>query len=345
MNRFIALLLLICLLLCGCTRPAEYREPEQVIITSALGFDNVNGQLALCAETVKTSGDNGLYTPQLVTGFGDNVELVLQSTSDSLGGELFLGHCTTVILSTSLTQAQIKNIFSFLQNNQEISLAIKLVCADNAKQALSCKTYSSEAVGYDVLKLLTTKSDTSHNKSYACLYNIAQYKVGQNPCFTLPFFDVAESEGDTYLYPNGAVVFFDDILIHRLSSEEEIILRLLSNDYSTGIIKLETKNLNVEKSHCKIETDFSDKSLKLSFNMILTLEGNVDVESLTKELKAMCLSFINNVQTQIREDIFHITERIKKHNPTIYKRIENKPIDAFLNSDVSISIKIKKGED
>ena len=340
-----ALILILSLMLCGCTRPAEYREPEQVIITSALGFDNANGQLALCAETIKTDKGKSDYSPQLVTGFGDNVAFVLQNTSDALGGELFLGHCTTVVLGKSLTQAQIKDIFSFLQENENISLAVKLICADNAKQALSCKTYSSEAVGYDVLKLLTTKSDTADNKNYACLYSIADYNARQNSCFTLPFFSVTENEGEPYLYPNGASVYVDDILIYSISSKEEMIFKILSNNYSKGIIRLEGENVNVEKSKCKIHICFSDGTLKITFNVTLTLEGDTNIEEFSDVLKTECLDFLSNVQTQIREDVFHVTETIKRHYPTIYKRIESNPLNAFLNADIAVNCKIKKGED
>lgn len=352
MKKIILIFMFLSFFLCGCTRPAEYREPEQVIITAALGFDNENGNIALSAETVNTSGNEGAYKPQVIKGIGQTVSLVLQQISDSLGGKMFLGHCTTVILGESLTHEQIEKIFSFLQEEQEISLAVKLITAQNAKEALSGKSYFDDAVGFDILKLLGTKGDIAAKDSYASLFSVARYKESDNPCFTLPYFSTVSGDEESRLTPDGAGIFSGNLYICRLSADEDRLFKILSDNFSSGVLLVDTNEKSIQlqilESNCKKAIDYADKTLILSFDVKLTasdkgLSGK-DITTFSKTLGEECEEFLKKIRTEIKEDIFHITDYIKRYEPLIYKKIEKDPLGAFLNCEITVECKTVIGE-
>ena len=347
----ICVCVILCLCLCGCNRAAEYSEPEQVIITAALGFDNESGQLCVSAETVKTNTDSS-YEPQVITDKGYTVEQVIQSISDNLGGKLFLGHCATIVLGNSLTQDQLENIIQFCKDSSEMSLAVKLIATHNAVQLLSCKSYSGEAVGYDIIKLMGTKGDVAAPDTYAQLFHIENLRSTHSGSFTLPHFSAETSENGATLSPDGADVFSGSLRIYKLKKEQDILLKILSNGYSGTTMTVNNNGsilqAKIEKSRCKIDKSFQNNTLFLDCTVKLTLEqGGFKGENASefgKVIENKLGDFFTLMQTEIRQDILHITDSIEKYQPMLFKRIEKDPLDAFLRANIKVRCIVSGGD-
>ncbi len=347
---YICICILLCFLLCSCSPAAEYREPEQVVITAALGFDNEEGRLILSAETINTSGE-GDYTPKVLKGSGHTTEQVIQSISHNIGGKLFLGHLATVVLGKTLTQDQTEDILEFCREDSEISPAVRLVSTENAAGLLSCKGVSGEAVGYDIVTLITTKEDLRRDDNYATLFNIEKIRSEKNNCYTLPCFSVME-EKEPLLFLDGSEVFSGTLRIYTLENEQDTLLRILENKFQGGTLTLlnggDVLQADIEKIRTTMDTTFSDNSLSVSYFLKLTLKKNgfkgESVSAFTKALEERLKKLLTLLQTEIKEDLLHITDNIKRYKPLIYKKLETNPLDAFCKADISVTCTAREGD-
>ncbi len=177
MKRLILILLLFPLFLCGCAK--SYFEPEQIIIISSIGIDADEDGILLTLETVDTSKPEGNweYSPKTLEISNISCAEAYSLLQKSLGNKLNLEHCVLVAFGESLQKNQILNNLVFLSQTKKLSQNTKVIRCQNANALIKTRSFSGQAVGYDIVKILALQSDKKTNLK-SNLYNVLKSSNG-----------------------------------------------------------------------------------------------------------------------------------------------------------------------
>lgn len=158
MKKLLPILLLVSFLLCGCTK--AYTEPEQIIIISAIGIDKTENGILLTLETVDTSKPDGNweYSPKTLETTEKNCQSAYYRLQQSLGNKLNNEHCVLVIVGKGLEKDTVLSSLEFLSKTENLSQNAKVIKSESANDLIKTKSFSGQAVGYDVVKILTLQS-------------------------------------------------------------------------------------------------------------------------------------------------------------------------------------------
>lgn len=151
--RFLKILcvFLLTLSLSGCSMLTEYRESEQVILISGIGFDKKDGVLSISAETVYKEDENESV---IIVASGNTAEECIKSLKVKAGIPIILSHCGSVVISEELSKTETKDILLYLCTLYEFPLSSRVMSSGNALSLLKGKSISSEQNGYVLAKIL-----------------------------------------------------------------------------------------------------------------------------------------------------------------------------------------------
>lgn len=137
--------------LSGCSMLTDYRESEQVIVVSALGFDYQDKVLKVSAETVSKAESSESI---IITSAGENIEKSIENLKKTTGVPLILSHCGSIVLGQSLNADQINKILLYLCALYEFPSDSSVISSEDALSLLKCKSITGEQVGYSLMRLL-----------------------------------------------------------------------------------------------------------------------------------------------------------------------------------------------
>lgn len=113
--------LIILLTLCSCNLTSDYIEPEQRAIVTVMGLENEFDDINLYIQ---------LYNGEVYSQTGDNIKNALDNLQNLVDGKLLFSQCSAIFIDKALYSNQIKDIFEFCVDNNEISLSVKLINCD-----------------------------------------------------------------------------------------------------------------------------------------------------------------------------------------------------------------------
>lgn len=137
--------------LSGCSMLTDYRESEQVIVVSALGFDYKDGAIKISAETVSKAESSESI---IITSAGENISSSIENLKKTAGVPLILSHCGATVLGQTLSAEQINEILLHLCTLYEFPSDSRVMSCENALSLLKCKSITGEQVGYGLMRLL-----------------------------------------------------------------------------------------------------------------------------------------------------------------------------------------------
>lgn len=135
--------------LSGCSMLTEYKESEQVIILSAVGFDKTYDGILLTAETVMHD-----QTTKTFSAIEESAEKCFKAIETEIGAPLLLSHCGAVVISRKLSYNEIKRTLLYLSDIYSFPLSSRVVSAENSAVMLSLKSITGEPNGYFIMKVL-----------------------------------------------------------------------------------------------------------------------------------------------------------------------------------------------
>ena len=156
-------MLIFTLSLCGCK--SSYYEPEQIIIVSSIGIDATESGLLLTLETVDTSKPDGNweYSPKTMEITEKDCETAYKRLQQSLGNKLNCEHCVLMVFGKNTKSKEIFISLKFLSESENLSQNTKVVKSENANKLIKTKSYSGQAVGYDIVKILNLQGRRETN--------------------------------------------------------------------------------------------------------------------------------------------------------------------------------------
>ncbi len=137
----IVLLLLFTVLFTACSDGR--REPEQIAIASAVGFDAAEEGLLLSVELPGAEGGSSV-----ISEADGNVHTALRQLAEGMERRLLLSHCALIVLGDSLSEEQLEAVFSFIGAGEELPLEAMAVSSSSAHDLLSAGESARKTVGY-----------------------------------------------------------------------------------------------------------------------------------------------------------------------------------------------------
>lgn len=243
------------LVLSGCRSGSDYIEPESRIIVSALGVDQYNEELLLTAEyvNINTTNNSDSYNIKIITGQGKNMFSAIGDLKNQIDGELMLSQCPAIILGTSLDSENLKDIYSFLLTEENISLGIRIVFCDFANQIITANS-DNKPSGYQIMSLLRFTQNSLGFTNGDSLVKILNSP--SNELYKMPFIEYENT------YKVSGCYYFINGEFGKLDILESQILYLLCEDLEPCEMYLNGKEIEFKK--CKItEKDFLDIKITL----------------------------------------------------------------------------------
>ncbi len=185
---------LICVILlftlCGCKYGADYVDPEDRYIVTALGFEKNNRGTLVTLETISTIEDS--EKPQKIFyGEGKNVEIAVNNAVNSVPANVVLSQCPVILIGDSIKGETIKEIFNFCLSSYEISLSVQVLNCENISKILSTDV-GKLSVGHKILKSLNYNENRNQINDSGRLSNVI-FNSKNNRSFRLPHLTVKEN--------------------------------------------------------------------------------------------------------------------------------------------------------
>ena len=206
--KFVKTILVFFIILClsGCKYGADYIDPEDRYIITAIGIQKSNEGVMAVIEAPKEI-DTKQEAVKVFSASGQNIKKAIQNASDKIPGELLFSQCPVILLDRSVEGDLIDDIFDLCLSDYEISLSVQFVACENPQKILSEDT-SDTSVGYTIHRTVNYSNKNfnfSGTSRFAKIFN-DNYKTNDFsiPCISLKngifLIDGFQRYRDNYLY-------------------------------------------------------------------------------------------------------------------------------------------------
>lgn len=362
-----------------CNGCYNYRELNQLAITSAIGIDKNEDGFKVVIQimnTQKQSTDaNASYTqPNFVTyeSEGKTLQEAMRSVILESPRRLFVNHLRLLVISENVAKDGIHDILDFFARNTEFRKQFLVVISknDETEDILNILT------PLETLNAKNISDSIETDYKYLGMSNMLKYEemlsIYLNPKTELALSTIqlqgSEKKGENkeniessspsaFLKLQPLAIFKGDKMIGYLTSDESIALGYIKYGIKNTIVDYECdngKNSSIEILGVKNKITSKDNNIKIQITgsgNIKEMNCNVDLTK-SKEIDKIQEKVENNVKNSIEEsidniileynsDVFGFKELIYKTSPKNYNKLEKKYGDDLLkNLDIEVSVDI-----
>lgn len=357
----------------------NYRELNELAITSAVGIDKTDDGYKTTIQIINTQ-KNGADTnssmeqPKFVTytSTGKNLQEALRSVILESSRRIYADHIQVLVIGEELARDGIYDILDLFFRNSELRKQFQVVIA-------------RDATAEDILKVVTPletlnskhiDEGLSVDNKYLGVGEVVDFEqliasyLDSNKEIVLPSVVLKEKDedGDTIentestkpeenVIESTMGIFKDDKLLGFLSEKESIALSFARGKINNTVLSYECDNNKYVVSEIiNTKTDVSMESDPLKAKIKITGSLNInevtcdlDLEdlkvvseiesSLEDELKDNITDTINTIRDEYNTDVFGFRDILYKNNPKYYKKIENEWYDSVFK-DLDIEIDV-----
>lgn len=138
----------------GCAFVKDYTEPEKRVIVTCLAVDYKNG-FVFSVETAVGDKDGNILT-DLYSASGNSPLDAMEKLKQESYGKLLFSQCPVILLGKSVYGENLKQLFYYLFDNNDISLSVKFVCCKNAGELLTGE--KNKPVGYEIEAIINNNN-------------------------------------------------------------------------------------------------------------------------------------------------------------------------------------------
>lgn len=325
MKKLLSLVLVVLniVLLCGCSVKETIASDKQEYIVSALGFDSEGEKIKMTIEAIVINSDDLKEDKEnkLFSGVGETVEEAMGDIISQVTQPLSLGHSAVAVMGSELDPTQTEKVFSFLNDNGKINIAIMMIYTKSAFELLSVKPLSSVAVGYDIMSMLEVSEEEKGTAFNNRLYEANSLKFEEMKTYYLPFVGIEDEKP----LVKGLGVFKDNRQVRVLENKEIPLFCLARDSFTKGEFTLESKKYKVDYS--AVTYDFKLKeNLEINLSLRLKAEGNKEI------LKAETENFLKGY------DVCALGNVIRQKEPKIWSKIKDNYEDFYKRADIKVNI-------
>lgn len=319
MKRIIPIILSL-LFLAGCNVNADYIEPEDRVIVSALGFQSTANDIMLTLETidVSTTSNEDSYSTLIITGTGKTVYEAVADAESKAYGEILFSQCPVILLGTDINPEQLNGILDYCVDSDNISLAVKLLTADNPYSVLN-NNNSKKALGYQIMNMIEYGNEVSGVTKYDTFVTITNVRENDNYAYRIPYLTMSDglNIGGTAIYQNDGLIFIADL-------PDSQLLQMLCSELKKCTLVNENSVLNIKSTHTNIETD--NQSIKV--NIEITAEDFKGLYNLPEFQEKL-----NNKLNYLVNGHFDVVLQLLKQN---HRKISTENISE-ISTEISVS--------
>lgn len=340
----------------------NYRELNELAITSAVGIDKTNDGYKTTIQIINTQ-KNGADTnssmeqPKFVTytSNGKNLQEALRNVILESSRRIYADHIQVLVIGEELARDGIYDILDLFFRNSELRKQFQVVIA-------------RDSTAEDILKVVTPletlnskhiEEGLSVDNKYLGVGEVVDFEqlvasyLDSNKEIVLPSVTLKENEeeGDTIentestkpvenVIESTMAIFKDDKLLGFLNEKESIALSFVRGSIDNTVLSYEcgdNKYVVSEIINTKTAVSMEDDPLKAKIKITGNLNINevtcdLDLEdlkvvdeienNLESELKKNINDMIDTISGEYNTDVFGFRDNLYKKNPKYYKKIE-----------------------
>lgn len=376
MNK-IKLLIVIGLIfaLTGCY---NYRELNQLAITSAIGIDKKGDEYQVSIQVMNTQkqGSDGTSTgdqPKFVTykETGETLQSAFRNIVLESSRRLYANHISLLVISEDVAKEGLSDVLDLLFRDTESRKQFLVLISKNSSSSdvLEILTPLETLNAKNITDSIIADSQFLGVSEEVTYEQLMDSYLNSKKEIVLPTIEVIGSveEGEkteslqdsapkTKVLLRGYSIFKSDKLIGYLSNKDSINLGFVRNKIENTIIDYKCSDGNymaIELVNSK--TEISAKKNKLEVTINIKSQGNINEincdlditkdktiatleKKINKKIENDIKKTIEKINTEYNSDVYGFEDLFYKNNPKFYKKMKSKYKDEFLNN---INIKVE----
>lgn len=369
------ILLIICLILCGCN---DYAELNKLSLVTAAAIDKNENKYEvtlLIANSPKqdTSAKEGEAKTTVYKAKGNTVASAIKAIDRKTPKQLYFSHINVVVISEEIGKEGFLKIADWLIRNPQTRNRFYLVQVNKEKAS-------------DVLKIISPLESfpsqsiatlIESNKNSRAIGDTASYSnfigrilekgyeplmptinINGNPKKGAKQENVETAEPSSYLSLGNLAIYKGDKLIKTTSKKESEIIHIINNEAKELLYNIKYKNnyANIYSNDLKTKIKLNNSNnldiYVKGTGTIYEINGPINLNNIknlkklekkwNKSLKKDIHKTIKKIQNEYKSDIFGFGNLIYKNYPKKWKKIENDWNDKyFKNLKIKIHTNIK----
>lgn len=369
---FIIITIIFCLT--GCY---NYRELNQLAITSAIGINKKGDDYELIIQVINTQkqgsdGSTSSDQPKFVIykTTGRTIQEAVRNIIIESPKRLYVNHTSLLIISEEIVKDGIEDIIDIFARDSEFRKQFMVVISkkDETEDVMNVLTNLETLNAKNIKDSIVTDSKYLGSSAVVHFENLLEMYLNDKIDLALPSVtmkgnskkgsesdNIKESEPDATVILDNLGVFKDNKLVGYLNKQDSINVNMIKNKINNTIYTYECKKdkyVSIEIINSKTDINSNENTLKINIkqqanineiNCGINLEEKEDIEKLEKKIeKSMeksLLKTVNNTLQKYDADIFGFQDIIYKNNPKNYKNLVKK-FDKDLLQNLNFEVKV-----
>ncbi len=378
MNKYkIYIIIVFSCLLTGCY---NYREINNIAITSAVAIDKIDDEFEITVQIINTkkSGNNSSTNSTIptvtYTSKGKTMQEVLRKIVTSSPKRLYVSHLEILVIGEEYAKEGIKDMLDFLFRDAEVRMQFLVVVAKNskAKDILECLTPLDNISAQNIRNTIETDNEFLGTSKVITFEEVISDYLNKRKELVIPTVEILNNTNDKDKIENieqidttsktklsGLALFKGDKLINTLSLEESIYYNFINDNLENTIINYKCDQNNYMSIEI-INSNTKIKNKKNTLEISISINGNGDISEINcpkynledpKIIKELEDKINKKIKEKIKENIKLITEDYKidsygfeetiyKTNNKFYKTINKEKLLSSLKYNITSNIKL-----
>lgn len=378
MNKYkIYIIIVFSCLLTGCY---NYREINNIAITSAVAIDKIDDEFEITVQVINTkkSGNNSSTNSTIptvtYTSKGKTMQEVLRKIVTSSPKRLYVSHLEILVIGEEYAKGGIKDMLDFLFRDAEVRKQFLVVVAKNskAKDILECLTPLDNISAQNIRNTIETDNEFLGTSKVITFEEVISDYLNKRKELVIPTVEILNNTNDKDKIENieqidttsktklsGLALFKEDKLINTLSLEESIYYNFINDNLENTIINYKCDQNNYMSIEI-INSNTKIKNKKNTLEISISINGNGDISEINcpkynledpKIIKELEDKINKKIKEKIKENIKLITEDYKidsygfeetiyKTNNKFYKTINKEKLLSSLKYNITSNIKL-----
>lgn len=361
---------------CGCY---NYKELNDLAITSAIGIDKTDDGYKVTAQVVNTqkegTDNNSSSDPKIIIyeHTSKTVQEAVRYMVLESPKRLYPNHMQVIIISEDVAKDGILGSLDLFFRDSELQKNFYVLISKDvsANQILKTLTPADSIVSSNIKKSLESDSSYLGITELVTYDELINTYLNPNKEISLPSVtlkgkmkgsdkidNIEQSDSSTKVVLSQMAIFKDDKMIGYLDDKQSIALSFIKGKINNTIIKykcnggyvvVETTNskssINVDNKgnfRIKISGDAAINEVSCDIN----LENDNSISKINKQVNKEIKKNVNNtikyVKNNYNSDIFNFLDILYKNQYSLYKKINNDWYkDKFKDSKIDIDVDIK----
>lgn len=364
------ILLIICLILCGCN---DYAELNKLSLVTAAAIDKNKDKYEvtlLIANSPKqdTSAKEGEAKTTVYKAKGKTVSDAIKTIDKKTPKELYFAHINVVVISEEIGKEGFFKIADWLIRNPQTRNRFYLIgvnknkASDVLKIISPLESFPSQSIATLIESNKNQRSigDTASYSNFIGRILETGYEplmptvnINGNPKKGAKQENIETAEPNTYLSLGNLAIYKGDKLVKTTTKKESEIIQIINNEAKELIynIKYKDNKASIFSNNIKTKTKLtSPNSLDIyikGIGTIYEINGKINLNKIknikklekawNKKLKKDIKETIKKIKEEYKSDIFGFGNMIYKNYPKKWKKLKNNWNDKYFK-DLKITI-------